>query len=191
MQKIIILVSGMAGTGKSTFSKWLSAELFIPLVCYDNIMKKMMELAESKYDNPNIYPPIVRDIPNEFLWFNIEEIMKSSSPLIVDYFLCEMHRTVIHALVLKYLYKVIHVQFDSESDVAYRRFVERNEKDAREQSIRKSNLEMDLKRFTELTKPNKDFRYNDSFIYVNTNDFENVSYENILEQLQKQMLLTV
>ena len=178
----------MAGTGKSTFSKWLSTKLFIPLVCYDNIKKKMMELAESKYDKPEMYPPIVRDIPNEFLWFNIEEIMKSSSPLIVDYFLCEMHRPIIDALILKYLYKVIHVQFDSDSDVAYRRFVERNEKNASEQSIRKSNLELDLKRFTELTKQNRDFRYNDSFIYVNTNDFENVLYENILEQIQKQML---
>ena len=189
MKKKLILVSGMAGTGKSTFAKWLSTEISTPLVCYDNIMKKMMELAENKYDKPDMYPPIVRDIPDEFLWFNIEEIMKSSSPLIVDYFLCEMHRPIIDALMLKYLYKVIHVQFDSDADIAYRRFVERNEKDAREQSIRKSKSDLDLKRFIELTKQNRDFRYDDSFIYVDTNDFENVFYEVILEQIQNKCIL--
>ena len=188
MQKMMILVSGMAGTGKSTFAKWLSAELSVPLVCYDNIKKKMTELSESKYDKPEMYPPIVWDIPNEFLWFNIEEIMQSSSSLIVDYFFCEMHRPTIDSLASKYLYKVIHVQLDSDAEIAYKRFVERNESDAREQAIRKSNSDLDVNRFTELTRQNRDFRYNDSFIYVNTNDFGNVSYENILEQIQKKML---
>jgi len=177
MKNNIIIISGMAGTGKSTFAKWLSAELSVPLVCFDNIIKKSTELAESKYDNPELYPPIVKDFPYAFLWFSIEEIMKSSSPLIVDYVFMEMHRAAIDLLVSKYLYKTIQIHFDANAEIAYKRFIKRNEGDVKEKNIRQFDL--DLSRFTELSEDSRNFRYGDSFIYVNTNDFKIVNYNEI------------
>lgn len=46
MKNIIILIAGMAGTGKTSFAKYLSAKLNIPLVCYDNIKAKDWDIND-------------------------------------------------------------------------------------------------------------------------------------------------
>ena len=51
MKNVMILVSGMAGTGKTSFAKWLSTELCAPLVCYDHILTKALSLAKETFDN--------------------------------------------------------------------------------------------------------------------------------------------
>jgi len=185
MKNVMILISGMPGTGKTTFAAWLSSEFRFPLVCYDNITKATAELAKNMYDDPSLYPPIVGAIPYNFLWFNIEEILKTSSPLIVEYFFNEMSRATIDKLTADYQYKVINVHFDVDAGIAYKRFMDRNEKDSNEKGIRP--MELSLADFTEGVKDNKEFRYGDNIVYVDTSDFSNVSYEDIAKQVRKYM----
>ena len=58
MENIMILVTGMPGTGKTTFAAWLSSKLHVPLVSYDNIAKKTMETAKT-FNNPDLIPQIM------------------------------------------------------------------------------------------------------------------------------------
>jgi len=168
LSKKLILVSGTAASGKSTFANWLSVKLSVPLVCYDNIKRKVMELGKG-------------DISYEMMMLNIEEIMKSSSPLIADYFFVEMQRAEIEPLVARYQFKVIQVHLDADSEITYQRFVERNARDEGEKAIRQADL--DIKRFTELTHESKIFRYDDTAIHVDTSDFAEVSYDEIVKRI--------
>lgn len=66
MKKIIILVAGMAGTGKSTTARGIAQRLGLPLVTYDNIKAKDWEIVE-KYalHEKDVYGKC----SYEFFWF--------------------------------------------------------------------------------------------------------------------------
>jgi len=127
----------------------------------------------------------MRVIPYDFLWFNIEEISKSSSPLIVDYIFNESCRGRLDSIVLKYEYKVIHVHFDADTEIAHKRFNARNKNNEDEGKIRPR--EISLEDFASGVQANKNFRYNDTFIYVDTSDFSTVSYDDIYDKIKQRV----
>ena len=178
MNNTLILITGMPATGKSTFASWLSSELCVPLVSYDNIKRKTLEIA----DNHEKRDAFVA-VPYEFLLFTVEEIMKSSSPVIADYIFSDHMRDVLDMLTEKYAYKTISVHMDADIEPAYHRFTERSNSESAINGIRPS--EISFERFAKGVKQNKDFRYGDNIIIVNTTDFHSVSYENIVSQIRQ------
>jgi 2-phosphoglycerate kinase len=111
MENIIILITGMPGVGKSTFATYLSEKLHIPLVCYDHIKGKEWDLMQNE-SNHKMSASSYGKISYEFLWFFSEEIMKSHSPLIVEYFFHPMQKPILSSLVNRYNYNTITVHFD-------------------------------------------------------------------------------
>ena len=162
MSKVIILISGMPATGKTSFASWLSTELKIPLVCYDNIKSKL----SSAYD---------------MFWFMLEEICKSSSPVIADYIFTNQTNEFIDNMSNKYGYKIISVHFDCDTEIAYERFLERAKNIEGGDKIRLNKISFD--EFNEEVKQNKNFNYGNVRIDVNTNNFETISYQQILERI--------
>ncbi len=183
MKKILILVSGMPATGKTTFAKWLSCEMCIPLVCYDHIKEKTRKIAKAECGNAQ-QDKLFGRFPYEFFLFNIEEIMKSSSLLIAEYFFSDLMKSVFDELVEKYQYETIMVHMDASAETVYHRFIERNKRNQRaDGNIRPHEISFD--QFSGLTKQNKDFRYGDRIICVDTNNFLDVSYEDIGMQIRR------
>ena len=164
---LLILVSGMPATGKTTFAEWLSSEMRVPLVCYDHIKAKLLESV--KEAGPISY---------ELFLFICEEIMKSSSPLIAEYLFSKQMEDTLDGLTAKYQYKTVTVHMDTPVETAYRRFSDRNSA-----GIRPSDISFE--KFAAFTKQNKDFRYGENFIYVDTADFSKLSYADIAEKICK------
>ncbi|MCL2386418.1 MAG: ATP-binding protein [Defluviitaleaceae bacterium] len=181
MKNALILVSGMPATGKTTFASWLSKELRAPLVCYDNIKKKTFEILNRNINNleqNNLFGAVAYD----FFLFSIEEVMTSSTLLIAEYFFSDQMKDTFHNLITKYQYETITVHMDCPVEVAHQRFHERNLNSLSHNSIRPT--EIPITQFTEVTKQNKDFRFGNRFIYVDTSDFSAVSYDNILAEIK-------
>jgi tRNA uridine 5-carbamoylmethylation protein Kti12 len=182
MDNILILVSGMPGVGKTSFAKWLSSEMRIPLVCYDHVVEKFLHLSRAVFENDEQFR-ILRGFPDGFMWFFCEEIMKSSSPLIFEYFFTEqMKEEKLNDLVDKYKYQTINVHLDASTEVAHRRYQERNQNNQSGEGLKRP--EISFEQFDKGTKANKDFRYGDRIIYVDTTDFSTVSYDDISKKIR-------
>jgi deoxyadenosine/deoxycytidine kinase len=180
MEDIMILVTGMPGVGKSTFATYLSEKLHIPLVCYDHIKGKEWDLIQDK-SKQGLLASSYGKISYGFFWFFTEEIMKSHSPLIVEYFFHPMQESILSSLINSYNYKTIIVHFDCDIKVAYKRCLLRNKSSERHPGLRLDDI--DFETFKKGVQPNRDFRFGEHTIFVNTNDFDNVSYDDIIGQI--------
>ena len=178
MKSKMILVSGIPATGKTTFAKWLSGKLRVPHVCYDNILAKTLETAKRCCDEEEQIRNYFGEFPYEFLWFCIEEVMKSSSIVIVDYHFTDMMKQKLDEVTEKYQYDTITVHMDCPAKLAYERWVERNKLDSMRPNI-------SLEQFINGTKQNKDFRYGSHFVYVDASDYSLLSYEDIFNQVRE------
>ena len=183
MKKNMILVSGMPAAGKTTFAKWLSEKLYVPLVCYDNILEKTLEIAIQSCENEEQLRRFYSAFPYMFFWFNCEEIMKSSSFFILEYFFTNMMKETLDKLTDKYQYETLTVHCDCDIKTAYNRFVKRSKSIEGGDKIRPNNITFD--EFYKSAQQNKDFNYGDMTIYIDTNNFDNVSYNQILEQIRQ------
>ena len=180
MKNTMILVSGMPAAGKTTFAAWLSSEICAPLVSCGRVMEKYVELSGANFDDDE-QRRTVGHIPSGFFWFFCEEIMKSSSPLIIEYIFNS--KETIDNLIEKYKYQTVNVHLDTTIEVAHRRFHERSENNPGEGVARPK--EIPFERFEQGTKDIKNFRYGDRIIYVDTTDFAMVSYKDIAEQIRQ------
>ena len=180
MEDAIILIAGMPGVGKSTFATYLSEKLHIPLVCYDHLKGKEWDLLQNE-NKPEMLTSLYGKISYGFLWFFSEEIMKSHSPLIVDYIFHPMQEPILNSLIDRYNYNTITVHFDADTEVAYKRFLLRNNSSERHPGLRLNDI--DFEAFKKGVQPNRDFRFGEHTILVNTNDFDKVSYDDTTKQI--------
>ena len=181
MKNTMILISGMPGVGKTTFAAWLSKELCAPLVCYDHIKGKILELMYASCKQHEHYS-LFGSFPHEIFWFNCEEIMKSNSLFIAEHIFSNQMAETINTLTTKYQYDTITIHMDALVEVAYNRFAERNRNNPAIDGMRPSKISFD--QFVAGTQQNKDFKHGSQRIYVDTTDFANVSYENIATQVK-------
>ena len=178
MKNKMILVSGLPATGKTTFAKWLSEEMCIPHVCYDNFVEKTLELGKRKCENEEEIRKYYGEFPYAFFWFCFEEIMKSSSLFIVDFHFADMMNNTLDELTTKYQYETITVHMDCSAELAHSRWEERNKTNSMRPNL-------SIEQFIEGSRQNKEFRYGSNFIYVDTTDYSKVSYKDIVEQIRQ------
>ena len=181
----LILVSGMPGTGKTTFAKWLSSEFRIPLVCYDNIKEKSLMLARESCENEEQMNNLWR-FPLGFFFFFAEEIMKSSSSFIAETFFANKMNDELNNLMEKYRYTTITVHMDASFETAHRRFLDRNKNIPSVEGMRPMTIPFD--KFVEGVRQNKEFRYGEHYIHVDTEDFSKVLYNDIAVNIRRYLI---
>ena len=182
MINTMILVSGMPATGKTTFAKWLASEICAPLVSRGRVIEMYLEVSGANFEDEE-QRRALGHIPSGLFWLFCEEIMKSSSPLIMEYIFNNQMKEEINRLTEKYKYQTINVHFDTSIEVAHRRFHERSESNPGVKGARPK--EIPFENFEKGTKEIKNFRYGERIIYVDTTDFSTVSYKDIVEQIHK------
>lgn len=180
MDNIIILITGMPGTGKTTYARYLAEELALPLVCYDEIKSRAWEL--SRGGSPEAGAMALDVTAYGFFWYIMELLMKSRRPLIAEYFFHPDQSQTLSGLVTKYGYQTLAVQFDADVEIAYQRFSARDKSGERHQGLVIEDMGYD--RFLNGVLPNREFSFGSNHIYVNTNDFGNVSYQDITERIR-------
>ena len=164
MKDILIIVSGMAATGKTTFAEWLSREICAPLLSLDELWDKLGTTA----------------IPFAQYWSRCEDIMKHSSPLIIEFGFWDEQKPIITALVEKYKYHAINVHFCTSVDLAHRRF-----NDRRKYDMGGAKPQITLEHYTKIVEHSINFQFGECVIYVDTTDFSSVSYEDIAKRIQQ------
>ena len=182
MKNTMILVSGMPATGKTSFASWLSQTLHSPLVCYDHIKEKVLEIMHQSCKDPAQHH-LFSTMPYNLFWFNVEAMMKSSTVFIAEYFFTNQMVDTLQSLTSQYQYETITVHMDTSAEFAYERFQERNLHTATAQGLRP--MDISFEQFVNGTKQNKDFRYGSRLIHVDTGDFSSVSYDNILSKIKE------
>jgi hypothetical protein len=73
------------------------------------------------------------------------------------------------------------VHFDADIEVVYKRDLLRNKSSERHPGLRLNDI--DFETFKKVVQPNKEFRFGEHTIFVNTNDFDNVYYDDITKQI--------
>lgn len=183
MKNTMILVSGMPAAGKTTFADWLSQKLRAPLVSYDRIAAKLMEIKEKASDSSKDHPGF-EAVPYEFFLFEMEENMRSSALFIAEYIFSDKMVAWLERITEKYGYQVINIHMNTDPETAYRRYIERNTQNAEAGKIRPS---ISLEKFCDATKQNRSFLYGTHLVEVDTEDFARISYEDIYKTVAEYM----
>ena len=164
MKNTLIIISGMAATGKTTFAEWLSQEICVPLLSIDELWEKLGTVA----------------IPFAQYWANCEDIMKHSAPLIIEFGFSGEQQPMISQLVEKYMYKAVNVHFCTSMELAHRRFNHRRKYD-----MGGAKPQITLEQYAKIVEQSVNFQFGDCVIHVDTTDFSRVSYEDIAKQVQR------
>ncbi len=165
----MIMVSGMCGTGKSTFAKWLGERLRLPVVNYDRLLRRVKELSPEAAKGG--------ELAYRLFLFQLEEHM--GCDFIADYIFSVKQEDWLKELTEAHGCKTVNIHFDCEPRTAYGRYARRNSEDPAP-----TRPDVPFEIFEEATRQNRDFRFGDALIPVDSEDFGRVSYEEILEQVR-------
>lgn len=168
MSGAMILVSGMCGTGKSTFARWLGEKLGAPVVRYDRLVRKVKELAPEEAAKGS-------GLAYGLFLFELEEHM--GTVFIADYIFSTKQEAWLGELVEKYRCPTINVHFDCSPQTAHARYTRRN---AREPGVQ-IRPDVPFARFEEASRQNREFRFGDVLIPADSEDFGRVSYQALYE----------
>jgi len=164
MKDTLIIVSGMAATGKTTFAKWLSQEISVSLLSLDELWEDLGTTT----------------IPFAQYWILCEDIMKHSSLLIIEFGFWNEQKPIINKLVEKYKYQAVNIHFGTSIELAHHRF-----NDRRKYEMGDTKPQITLEQYAKIVEQSKNFQFGDCVIYVDTTVFSSVSYENIAKQIQQ------
>ena len=167
MQNTLIIVSGMAAAGKTTFAKWLSQEIGVPLLSLDDLWDELGTAS----------------IPFAQYWNLCEDMMRRSESLIVEFGFDERQKPKLNELVEKHSYQAVNVHFFTSIEVAHRRF-----NDRRKYDMGGAKPQITLEDFADIAESPIKFKFSDNAINVDTTDYSNVSYEDIAKQIQRYVM---
>jgi len=164
MKNTMIIVSGMAAAGKTTFAEWFSQEVCVPLLSVDDLWENFGTAT----------------IPFAQYWVLCEDIMKQSSPLIIEFGFWDEQKPMINELVKQYKYQTVNVHFTTSVELAHQRF-----NDRRKYDMGGAKPQITLEQYMEIVEQSKNFQFGDCILYVDTTDFSTVSYADITKQIHQ------
>ena len=161
---MLIIVSGMAAAGKTSYAKWLSQEICVPLLSLDELWDEFGTTF----------------VPFAQYWILCEDIMKHSKPLIIEFGFDDEQKPKLNELVEKYHYQAVNVHFITSIEVAHRRF-----NDRRKYDMGGTKPQITLEDYADIAESTIKFKFSDYVINVDTTDFSTVSYEDIVKHIQQ------
>ncbi|MDE6837597.1 MAG: hypothetical protein K2P33_04295 [Acutalibacter sp.] len=170
MAGAMILVSGMCGTGKSAFAQWLGERLELPAVHYHRLLRRVKELDPQAAKGG--------ELAYQLFLFELEEHMGCA--FIADYIFSARQEDWLRELTEAHGCKTVNIHFDCEPSTACARYTRRNQEDA---APTRPEVSFDL--FQQAVRQSRAFLWGGELIPVNTEDFGQVSYPEILEKVER------
>lgn len=182
MEKVLILIAGMPGVGKTRFAEYLSGNLGVALICKDKVKEIIWDKIQ--YDTntrteSKIYARLAYDLSFHFC----EMLMRANQTFIFESNFVHPAGDNFHQMVEKYGYKVINVLFDGDVEVIHKRFVDRDVTSERHPGLASNGFFNDLEVFRNAAQACSNFKYGDVLITVDATDFSKVSYENLIVEI--------
>lgn len=122
-KSFIIILSGIPASGKTTFSRYLSKELEIPVISKDSIKEILFDDIgfQSRIEKVKL------GVASMNIMYSIaEENMKLNKPVILENNFENSSKLRLKELIQSYGYKVINVRFEGDIKAIYSRFVKRD-----------------------------------------------------------------
>lgn len=182
MEKVLILIAGMPGVGKTSFANYLSEKLQIALICKDKhkeIIWDRVHYDTIKRDESKIYSMLAYDLSFYFC----ETLMRTGQPIIFESNFVKLCGENLQPMVQKYGYKVITVLFDGDSEVIHKRFVERDITSERHPGLCSNGFFDDFEVFKKAAQACGSFKYGDVVVNVDATNFSQVSYDDLVERI--------
>lgn len=178
MEKVLIIVTGMPGTGKTRFANYLSDKLQISLICKDKLKEIIWDKLHYDASETQKYGGLAYDLSFHFC----EMLMKSGQAIIFEsnFNTCP---DILKSMVNKYGYKVITILFDGNAHVIHKRFVERDSTEERHPGLVSDGRFNNFEFFMKATQACRDFDYGDLKLTVDTTDFSKVYYDDIIAKI--------
>ena len=189
--KVLILVAGIPGAGKTRFANYLSEKLQIALICKDKLKEIIWDQVQydtTERENTLVYGRLAYDLSFHFC----ETLMKASQPIVFESNFTKPADDILQPMVQKYDYKVINVLFSGDYEMIYRRFAEREKTSERHPGLVASTGYVDdFQSFKNATQNCKNFRYGDIVIDVDATDFSKLSYDDLTEEILAYMRIRI
>lgn len=191
----IIILTGIPASGKTTFSKYLSKELGIPVISKDFIKEILFDDIGFQSREEKIKLGIAS---MNIMYGIAEENMKLNNTVILENNFENISKKRLNVLVKTYNYEVINIRFQGDISIIYDRFVKRNNSKSRhlghvinEEYPPKGpvhkNIVMTLKEFQDMiiSRGMLDFDIGGEVIDIDTTDFSKVNYKEIINKVKE------
>lgn len=193
----IIILTGIPASGKTTFSKYLSKELGIPVISKDYI-------KEILYDDLGFQSraeKVKLGVASMNIMYGLaEESMKIGALVILENNFENSSKPKLIEIIKKYNYQVINIRFEGDITVIFDRFVKRDRSDERhighvtnlcyppvEPFIRTTALTLeDFQNMIE-SRGIRDFDIGGDLIHVDTTDLNKIDYDDIINEVKKKL----
>jgi len=180
MEKMLILVSGMPGVGKTTFANYLSEKCQLALISKDKLKEIIWDRIEYDPTETQVYGGVAYDLSFHFC----EMLMKMGQSVILESNFVDLSWKMLQPLVSSYNYQVVNVLFDGDPEVVHRRVLERDETSERHSGLILKGYFDDFDVFKRHVQACRDFKYGDVLIHVDTTDFAKVCYDDLIEAIK-------
>jgi len=194
---VMILVAGVPASGKTTFAKYLSSQLKIPMASKDIIKEYLYDSIGFKIREEKV----ALSVAAVNIMYHFAEVHLSiNQPVILENNFENITKPKAEELTDKYKCRTITVLFHGDIEVIYKRFCERNKSPERHRGhiVNTQYPETDPKDYQAKTEINLqkfytgikergmiDFNPGGEIITADTTDFSKVSYEKILNQIKE------
>lgn len=119
----IIILTGIPASGKTTFSKYLSKELGIPVISKDCIKEILFDDIGFQSREEKVKLGVAS---MDIMYAMAEESMKLGNPVILENNFENSSKPRLKELIKIYGYKVINIRFEGDISIIYDRFVRRD-----------------------------------------------------------------
>ncbi len=182
MYKTLIIIAGMPATGKTTFANYLSEKMQVSLICKDKLKEIIWDKVHYNTDirsESQKYGRLAYDLSFYFC----ESLMKANQTFIFESNFMNPCPEILSSNVIKYEYRVITVLFDGDVEVIHQRFMKRDNTKERHPGLVSNNYFSNFEYFKKAIQPCRDFNYGDRHIIIDSTDFSEVSYDDIIAKI--------
>jgi predicted kinase len=179
---MLIIITGLPGTGKTTFGKQLSNELQIPFISRDALKELMFDyigVSDREWSKK------LGVASYKQLYYILETLLQSGNSVIVESnFNPKFDNETFQQFQKKYGTQILQVIFRCEGEVLYERFKQRAESGERHPGHADSH---NLEEFKDILIAGKlDLLGVDSqIIEVDTTDFSEVDFDEVIEEVKR------
>ncbi|HPN96769.1 MAG TPA: AAA family ATPase [Candidatus Moranbacteria bacterium] len=179
----LLLVSGIPASGKTTVAERISKELNCPIFIADRLKEIISEKISGRED-PVLFDKVAR-ASYDILYYAVEEVLKTGTTCVAEaFFLASAAEPQIERLKKKYNCKLIQIYLRCDFEVATKRYSDRLERGERHQC---HAIDMPKNIDGERTNQSR-LKCCDYTIEVDTTNFKNVNYEEILSKIKDYIL---
>ena len=183
MSKKIIIIEGYLASGKSTFALQLSKSINVPYLIKDTFkMALCKNVAITNRDEKSMFSAVTFDA----MMYVVERMFETGSPIIIEgnFVPAGIKKVdeagVIKQLIDKYGYTSLTFKFTGDTQILYKRFIER-EKTIERGQVNKIGADVPYEIFDKWCHNLDNFNVGGKTVRVDTTDFNKVEFINNIE----------